>query len=198
MYFKGEINMKSILLVMIIVVVLCMIKLLVERHRIKIWFKKLTKRDSMNTNLFYRIHRKRGIHKLRYYEKKYYSKIYNEFKDEMKCRAENGDDMNEEFGREIARLKAQMNSENDILAIIGFTLAGISFLQNIGNLFQATSKSSNSQWLIAINFIALMICILIAVFHKSGEEIDKKCIVCIEILERLEKSNEFYRDKEKP
>ena len=121
----------------------------------------------------------------------FYAKACNIIEEEMRRRAKSGYNMNEEFGYEIARMRAQTDCENDSLNIIGFSLATVNFVQNICSILENEMTQSNKIRIIAMNILAMVIYLLFLRLHPSGKEDDKKRIVCVEILERIEKSEDF-------
>lgn len=118
----------------------------------------------------------------------------------MKHRADSGYNMNVEFGYEIANMRTQTNESNDTLSIISFTFLIATFVYNL--IFLCDNEAilhtvDNAAILhtvistIIINVLAISVCTFIVALHPKNKELDKELIVCIEILERLEKSKEF-------
>lgn len=112
---------------------------------------------------------------------------------EMERRSKSGFDMNKEFGYEIAHMKSQSRSMDDVLNTISFTLLGISILQNLYSFFNATAQnhSDSINILIALNIISFIVWLIFALYRTSEKEDDEKRAVCVEILEQLQKSKDF-------
>ena len=154
--------------------------------------KKTQKNKKEGPDLFSEIVCKNVNKELKHDDMKYYTSAYNVIERDMKHRAKSGCDMNKEFGYEIAHMKTQTDCANDSLTIIGFSLVAVSFMQNLHSLFDSAEYSLSEIPLIGINTLAFILCIIITVLHPAGKEDDEKRIVCAEILERLEKSEEFF------
>lgn len=160
--------------------------------------KKTQKNQKKESDLFGEIVCKNVNKKLKHDDMEYYTSAYSAIEQNMKHRAKSGRDMNKEFGYEIAHMKTQTDCANDSLTIIGFSLVAVSFIQNLYSLFDSAEYSLNETPLIGINALAFILCIIITVLHPAGKEDDEKRIVCAEILERLEKSEEFFTTYKDP
>ena len=158
---------------------------------IRIDITKKPKSQDKKPDLFSEIVYKNVPKKFKHNDIRYYTEAYNVIETEMKLRAKSGCDMNEEFGYEIAHMKTQLDCENDILNIIGFSLVTVNFVQNLYSILSDEVDPSNKIWLILINILAMVLYAIFVMAHPSGSEGDKQRIVCLEILERLEKSKEF-------
>ena len=135
--------------------------------------KKTQKNKKEGPDLFSEIVCKNVNKELKHDDMKYYTSAYNVIERDMKHRAKSGCDMNKEFGYEIAHMKTQTDCAND-------------------SFFDSAEYSLSEIPLIGINTLAFILCIIITVLHPAGKEDDEKRIVCAEILERLEKSEEFF------
>mgnify|MGYP004462234203 CR=1 FL=1 len=181
--------MKDII-ILIIAIIINLARLFFKSHTIQIGIvNKTAENREKRPDLFSKVICKNITKGLNHNDVKYYTEAYNIIETEMKRRAKSGCNMNDEFGYEIAHMKAQTDCANDGITIISVTFAARDFVQNLCELFEKVPNQPNR--LALIDFIELAICIMIIATYSKGKEDDAQRIVCVEILERLEKSKEF-------
>ena len=182
--------MKDII-ILIIAIIINLARLFFKSHTIQIGIvNKTAENREKRPDLFSKVICKNITKGLNHNDVKYYTEAYNIIETEMKRRAKSGCNMNDEFGYEIAHMKAQTDCANDSITIIGFTFTAGNFVQSLCELFEKVPNQLNRLTFI-INFVELVICIIIIATYFKGKEDDAQRIVCVEILERLEKSKEF-------
>ena len=182
--------MKDII-ILIIAIVINLALLFFKSHTIQIGIvNKTAENREKRPDLFSKVICKNITKGLNHNDVKYYTETYNIIETEMKRRAKSGCNMNDEFGYEIAHMKAQTDCANDSITIIGFIFTAGNFVQSLCELFEKVPNQLNRLTFI-INFVELVICIIIIATYSKGKEDDAQRIVCVEILERLEKSKEF-------
>lgn len=190
-YIHKELIMKN-LITLFIIIVISLVQIFLKSWTIQIRIMKKTKKNAEGRpDLFSEIVCRNELKKMKHNDIQFYAKACNIIEEEMRHRAKSGYNMNEEFGYEIARMRAQTDCENDSLNIIGFSLATVNFVQNICSILENEMTQSNKIRIIAMNILAMVIYLLFLRLHPSGKEDDKKRIVCVEILERIEKSEDF-------
>ena len=188
-----------IIIIFAIVIVLYLLYLFFNSRTIQIYItKKTQKNKKKGSDLFSEIVCKNVNKELKHDDMKYYTSAYSVIEQDMKRRAKTGCDMKKEFGYEIAHMKTQADCANDSLTIIGFSLVAVSFMQNLYSLFNSAEYPLNEMPSKGINVLAFILCMIITVLHPAGKEDDEKRIVCAEILERLEKSEEFFATRKDP
>lgn len=181
--------MKDII-ILIIAIVINLARLFFKSHTIQIGIvNKTAENREKRPDLFSKVICKNITKGLNHNDVKYYTEAYNIIETEMERRAKSGCNMNDEFGYEIAHMKAQTDCANDSITIISVTFAAWDFAQNLCELFEKVPNQPNG--LALIDFVELAICIMIIATYSKGKEDDAQRIVCVEILERLEKSKEF-------
>lgn len=183
--------MKDII-ILIIAIVINLARLFFKSHTIQIGIvNKTAENREKRPDLFSKVICKNITKGLNHNDVKYYTEAYNIIETEMKRRAKSGCNMNDEFGYEIAHMKAQTDCTNDGITIISFSFVAVSFVQNLCELLENVPNQPIRLALIMINFVVLVICIIIITPYSKGKEDDAQRIVCVEILKRLEKSKEF-------
>lgn len=170
--------MKDII-ILIITIVIILALLFFKSHTIQIGIvNKTAENREKRPDLFSKVICKNITKGLNHNDVKYYTE------------AKSGCNMNDEFGYEIAHMRAQTDCTNDSITIISVPFAAGNFVQSLCELFEKVPNQLNRLTFI-INFVELAICIMIIATYSKGKEDDAQRIVCVEILERLEKSKEF-------
>lgn len=179
------------IIILIIAIVINLAWRFFKSHTIQIGIvNKTAKNIEKRPDLFSKVICKNITKGLNHDDVKYYTEAYNIIETEMKRRAKSGCNMNDEFGYEIAHMKAQTDCANDSITIIGLPFAVGNYVQNMCEPFEKVPNQLNMPVLI-IDFVLLVIGIIIIIPYSKGKEDDAQRIVCVEILERLEKSKEF-------